>query len=163
MNSILTDHLHSSLTVFPSATLTLALLFECWVVFYRQSTMRLVVLVLVTVGTLGVIAAFVSGYVAAEGADRFFLVPDEAISTHHETGRFLLFGSIAMCGLWWIARFAKVKAEVFQCCARVLLVVVVGLCAYTAFLGGELVQHYGAGVHATGAVINSSTAQGANQ
>jgi uncharacterized membrane protein len=144
-------HLHPALTAFPAALLPAALLLEVWSMVRRSPSASSAARILVTLGVIGVVAAFISGYQASELADQFFEVPDEPISAHHAVGRLLLFVSIPMLAVMWIGEFATHAKGMFQAIYRVLLLVSVGLVCYSGYLGGELIFRYGAGVHARGA------------
>jgi uncharacterized membrane protein len=154
---VLIDHLHSASTVFPAALLVLSLLLEAFRIFTASERLAFVVRLLVSVATVGVVFSFLSGYIAAERADRYFLVPNEAIVAHHDAGRVLLILTLLTCGFWWIADYARHGGAWFRGIARVLLFLSMITCAYSAFLGGELVQRYGAGVHAEGATVRGKT------
>lgn len=151
MNASLLDHLHAALTVFPAALFPIALCLEGCLALREKRELRFAQSLLLFIATCFVIAAFLSGYIASDRADRFFEVPDEPISLHHSFGRLLLFSSIPLIGLMWIASRARHAVGLFRWLFRALLLLCAFLSAYTGYLGGELVQRFGAGVHASDA------------
>lgn len=158
------DHIHAALTVFPAACFPLALLFECGrllLLSWKNGAPRddRLPLIMVCAGTVGAIGAFVSGLFAAEEANRYFIVPDDAIAFHYELGRLLLLVALLTTALWAVARVATYYRMWFAVGARIALTTLVGITLYTGYVGGELVRSYGAGVHAEGARPGLSVGQ----
>jgi len=140
-------NLHPPLTAFPLALLVLVVALEIYSRCRGADWRKPIEFVLVLM-VIAVVAAFFSGYQASDGADRTFLVPDEAISRHHTIGRFLLFLSVPCAALRFVATRARYNARGFDAAYGIVLVICLGLVVYAGYLGGELVFKHGAGVYA---------------
>ena len=141
-------NLHPPVSAFPFALLVVAGLLELVRIFLRRDWVEHGITVCVAGAVCSAIAAFLTGYSAAERADGTFSIPDEVIAQHHNAGRLLLFAVIPCALLRGATIFATHGRIGFSLAYRALLTVCIGLVVYTGYLGGKLVFEHGAGVTA---------------
>lgn len=139
---------HPVLASFPLAFIVLGFLLELCDLLRRDKIFGFVVRVMVVIATLGVAAAFYSGYFAIEGAEGgSFAVPNDEVAFHHNFGRILLFMVVPLL----ILNFAKDKAVTSRQVWNGLYYIFFATCAlisiYVGYLGGELIFKHGVGVH----------------
>lgn len=142
------EHLHPALSSFPPALLILVAGLEVASYFGVQQLRRSIDIILL-LAVVFVLAAFFSGYDAAETANRTFIVAEHAIAEHHNIGRLLAILIIPCAALEQIAQRARHGQKFFWSLYLALLTVCVALVVWTGYEGGELVFKHGAGVSAT--------------
>lgn len=110
------------------------------------------VLWLLSGATLGVLGAFITGYVAQDFADRSFCVPDEPIAAHFFWARVFLISFVPLWCVFIAFRLAghhdeaKRTSTVRDKTVPIAIILVLACGIWTATLGGRLVFKYGAGV-----------------
>ena len=141
--------LHPPLSSVPITLLVLTLLLDVAHVFLPRGGLANTARVLLVLAALSTLMAFFSGYPASDLANQTFLVPDDAISLHHTSGRLLLL-LVGPCLAWrWLSERATHARALFTAGYAMLLTLCVCLALYTGHLGGDLVFTHGAGVKAS--------------
>ncbi len=140
--------LHPMLVHFPIALLITSVLFDVLGAWLTRESLREGALWLLVLGVLTGLAAFASGDVAAEAAEKAG-VAESLIETHeHLAGATLgVFGALLVWRLLLRNRFSPRTRVAYLMVAIVGL----GLLSATGHYGGSLVYEHGAGVNAAAA------------
>jgi len=142
----MSTNLHPPLTAFPLALITAVVILEIINCFRPSSKLKSAIEINLFLAMIAAIAAFYSGYQAAENASLDFKVNEDIIAWHHTVGRLILFSIIPAFFLSLIAERAEYFRAGFKAFYYLLLGISFFLVVYTGYLGGELVFSYGAGV-----------------
>ena len=140
--------LHPPLSAMPLGLIVLAAILEVYYILRPSPMVAYAIGINLVAAAIFSLAAFFSGYSAAETANRTFQVTDQAISEHHTFGRLLLFAIIPCAALKIISAIATHNKAIFRGFYLVFLVLSLSLVLYTGYLGGRLVFVHGAGVSA---------------
>lgn len=141
--------LHPPLSAMPLGLIVLAALLEAYCLLRPSAMLAYAAGVNLVAAAIFSLAAFFSGYGAAESANRSFQISNEVISQHHSFGRLLLFAIIPCAALKVISTAASHGKATFRGIYLLFLAISVGLVLYTGYLGGRLVFIHGAGVSAS--------------
>lgn len=141
------DFIHPMIVHFPIALIIVAFASELTGAVLHRDFFTKAALLLLILGTLGAIAAYLSGDQASHtvgdsGAIR------AALEMHEEAGEFTLWTVIIVALIRALFAFRRWMHGWRQWVAVILLAVCVGAVARTGYLGGELVFRYGGGVKA---------------
>ena len=101
-----------------------------------------------TAGLVLVLAAYLSGDFAREGASKTFLVDENAIAFHHQWAKVLLLLTALTTAFFWLECAAVFGRRGIRAVILVLSTLSIVTAAFTGYLGGELVFEHGAGVRA---------------
>lgn len=137
---------HPVLSSFPFALLSVCVLLEMCSFFRADQRLQFVIGINLSLAGAGALAAFFSGYQAAELANQSFSVADELISQHHSYGRLLLFAILPCLALKYFSLRASFNKRGFRYAYLGFLAISFGLIIMTGFLGANLVFAHGAGV-----------------
>jgi uncharacterized membrane protein len=135
--------LHPFFVHFPLALLTLALLFELLAYFTKKPALSQPGWWFQLTGTLGVIAAVLSGVVAESWAGKSLLAVAELFERHEQFG----FVSAILFAVLLFFRFSSHQAIPPRWPRAYLLSLTIAVCVLltTGWLGGELVFSHGIG------------------
>ncbi len=97
--------------------------------------------------SVGIILAFITGYIAQDFADQSFCVPNQAIALHFIWGRILLIGLVPLWGAILLVSLETVKKVAHWVIFMGALSVLFATVLVTSNLGGKLVFNHGAGVN----------------
>lgn len=139
--------LHPILIVFPLGLLATAVIFDVVYLVADDSAMAIVAYWMIVAGVIGGFAAALFGWI-----DWFAIPPGtraKRIGLLHGIGNVVLL--LLFVGSWWLRRDTLEAPDTL---AHVLSFAGAGLALLTAWLGGELVERLGVGVH-TGAHVNA--------
>ena len=131
-------HLHPFLSSFPFVLITLALVAEIYAAFRPERGLNRYVFLHLLLAVVMIIAAFLSGYIAAPEAQRVLGRSEQEISFHHLWGKGVLILSIGALALQWISARARFNKTVFSLFFRVVLLILWILTIYTGYFGGEM-------------------------
>jgi uncharacterized membrane protein len=140
--------LHPPLSSFPIALITVAAMLEFAGAVLNRKILSQTAGICLRIGGVFLIAAFITGNLASEHANQTFTVPDEAIASHYNMGRLLLFCTVPCIALEIFSKRATHGRVGFVIAYRVVLAFIAALVLYTGHLGGELVFEHGAAVKA---------------
>jgi len=104
---------------------------------------------LVGLASVGVIFAFITGYIAQDYADQSFCVPNQAIAQHFIWGRILLIGIVPFWGAVLFFSTVTISRLVHWIIFIGALIVFLATALVTSYFGGNLVFNHGAGVSVT--------------
>lgn len=136
-------NVHPLLVHYPVALVVAALLFEVlWLLFRRESLYHAATASL-ALGAVTGIAALVTGLLAGSTVPHSEAAHE--IMETHETTALISFGLAAILAVWRLWRLRLPGYGGFNVVFLFLLLVLTGLIAYTAHLGGQLVYQYGVG------------------
>ena len=107
-------HLHPFLSSFPFVLITLALVAEIYAAFRPERGLNRYVFLHLLLAVVMIIAAFLSGYIAAPEAQRVLGRSEQEISFHHLWGKGVLILSIGALALQWISARARFNKTVFS-------------------------------------------------
>jgi uncharacterized membrane protein len=131
-------HLHPFLSSFPFVLLSLALAAEVYATFRPESDANRYVFLHLFLAVAMIIAAFLSGYVAAPEAQSILGRSEEEISFHHLWGKGVLILSIIALALQWIAARARFNKSTFSLFFRLALLALWLLTMFTGYFGGKM-------------------------
>jgi uncharacterized membrane protein len=141
---ITATHLHAMLIHFPIALLLVAFLSELIAAIFKSEFYKKVSLLLLILGTIGVIAAFLSGGSAGVGIEEGPLkIPMEL---HEQAANFSIWMACIAATFHTTIYFLNYKSAVTKAIGIVLFAVLIAAISRTAYLGGQLVYSHGAGV-----------------
>ncbi|MEP7127777.1 MAG: DUF2231 domain-containing protein [Chitinophagales bacterium] len=141
---ITATHLHAMIIHFPIALLMVGFLSEVIALITKKEFFRQAAFYLLVLGTLGSIAAYLSGNQAGEGIEEGPLeVPMEL---HEQAALFALWLSIIAASFRIVITYFKYNRNYTKLIGVVLFAAVIGAVARTGYLGGQLVYKHGAGV-----------------
>lgn len=152
--------LHPMLVHFPIALFITSVLFDVLGAWLTRKSLREGALWLLVLGVLTGLAAFASGDVAAEAAEKAG-VAESLIETHeHLAGATVgIFGALLAWRLLLRNRFSPRT----QIAYLIVAIVGLGLLSATGHYGGSLVYEHGAGVHAAPAGASPLTETGSHR
>ena len=137
-------HLHAMLIHFPIALLLVAFLSEVISAIFKSEFYKKVSLLLLILGTVGVIAAFLSGGAAGEGIEEGPLkIPMEL---HEQAANFAIWIACITVTFHTTIYFLNYKSAVTKAIGILLFAFLIAAVSRTAYLGGQLVYSHGAGV-----------------
>lgn len=138
------QHLHALVIHFPIALLIIGFFSELIAIFSKSSFFKNVSFYLLSIGTLSVIVAYISGSYAGEGiTDGIFQKP---LGMHKEAALVTLVLSIITVFSKAAIFFFNYQKAWSKWTSFLMFTFLVGSVTRTAFLGGELVFKYGAGI-----------------
>lgn len=144
---ISSTHLHAMLVHFPIALILVGLVTDIIGIFSARPFFRQASIALLSLGTLGVIAAFLSGQSAGSGMEEGSL--GKAVLLHEQAAQFTLWLSIAALLLRGAAELLQLRQPWIRISAFLLLAFSSAAVARTGYLGGQLVFKHAAGVELT--------------
>jgi len=137
-------HLHAMIIHFPIALLVVGFITELIAVFIKNEFFKNTAFYLLLLGSLGAIAAYVTGSYAGEGVEEGPLkIPMEL---HEQAALITLWLSIITALFSVLIYFFKVKNVAAKWAGILLYSLLVISVARTGYLGGQLVFSHGAGV-----------------
>ncbi len=137
-------HLHAMLIHFPIALLVVGFLSELIAIFLKKDFFKNVAFYLLLLGSLGAIAAYVTGSYAGEGIEEGPLkIPMEL---HEQAALITIWLSIITALYNVLINFFKVQNVMAKWAGILLYALLVAAVARTGYLGGQLVFSHGAGV-----------------
>jgi uncharacterized membrane protein len=137
-------HLHAMIIHFPIALLVVGFITELIAVFIKNEFFKNTAFYLLLLGSLGAIAAYVTGSYAGEGVEEGPLkIPMEL---HEQAALITLWLSIITALFSVLIYFFKVKNVAAKWANILLYALLVISVARTGYLGGQLVFSHGAGV-----------------
>lgn len=134
------ESVHPITVHFPIALLTAALLVETLALLLRRPALHAVSLWCMGLGTLGAVAAVLTGRQAMAVAKHSFEI-HQIMELHERIGYVILAGS-AILLIWRLAARGSTR---FRWAGWLLLAALCGTMAYGAHLGGRLVYEFGVG------------------
>ena len=143
-------NLHPPFSAFPTALFTVAFLFEITGQIKQHESIIKLARANLMLACLFMFFAYFSGLYAADNASISFVVPTEAIKTHHNIGKLLLILCIPTGILSYISYQAKSNKKLFTAIFHLTLASCFLLAIYCGWLGGKLVFKHGAGVQIDG-------------
>ena len=145
-------NLHPALVHFPIALSAVALLFEAvvWLRWYSAPADRYAAALWI-LAAAGAGATYAAGRVAADGVGALSPAADAALASHADAGLVTAssLGLLALLRAWLVkrgARHAPDRRDGLRVVALLLALIVQGIVAYTADLGGALVFRHGVAV-----------------
>ena len=132
------SHLHPVLSSIPFALISLAVGAEMWAAIRRRNDLYQIVTVSLSCAVGGILAAFLSGYLAADFGHATLNIAADTIAHHHLWGKFLLFIGVVTLIANLVAQHARYNRNVFTALFRLLLVSLWILSMITGFLGGDM-------------------------
>ncbi len=152
-----TTHIHPMIVHFPIALLIIGFLFDLAGAAFKKDFFRNAGFYLLILGTLGVVAAYISGNLAGDGITEAGPLK-QAIELHEEAAELSLWIMIAAALIRIAFVMTKKYTGVFQWLAIVVFFIGVLSIARTGYYGGELVFKHAAGVQFNlGATFNNDT------
>lgn len=140
-----TSHLHPMIVHFPIALLIVGFLAEVVGLVLKKEFFITAAFYLLVLGTLGVIAAFITGDIAGDGVSETGQLKN-ALETHEHAAQLTLWlmvgAAVVRIALVWMKKFNGI----LKYAAFVLFLVGVLSVARTGYYGGELVYKHAAGV-----------------
>lgn len=141
---------HPFLTAFPLVCFTLVVFAEAYLLkkdvqFLSKSSNIILIL-----GCIFTVLAFLTGNMAAENASQSFIVPTDSIANHYSTGKLILFLLIPLL----VFVFLKKENHFIKYLYYVNLLLVYVLVLYAGYLGSQLVFEHGAGVKVNNVIIS---------
>ena len=140
-----TSHLHPMIVHFPIALLIVGFLAEVVGLVLKKEFFTKAAFYLLVMGTLGVVAAYISGDIAGDGVSETGQLKN-ALETHEHAAELTLWlmvgAAVVRIALVWLKKFDGV----LKYFAFVLFLAGVLSVARTGFYGGELVYKHAAGV-----------------
>ncbi len=155
-----TTHIHPMIIHFPIALLIIGFMFDLFGVLVKKEFFSKTGFYLLILGTLGVVAAYISGNIAGEGIAEAGSLK-QAIETHEDAAALTLWlmviTSVVRIGLVMLKKFKGA----FQLIYLILFLAGVLSIARTGFYGGELVFKHAAGIQFNlGAGLDSGSSEG---
>lgn len=138
-------HLHPMIVHFPIALLIVGFLSETVGLIFRKEFFTNVGFYLLILGTLGVVAAYLSGNFAGEGVTEAGALK-QALETHEDAAALTLWLMIGAALVRIAMVLSKKYVGFYRLIALGLFLVGVLSIARTGFYGGELVYKHAAGV-----------------
>jgi uncharacterized membrane protein len=139
------NHLHPMIVHFPIALLFIGFLADAIGLIFRKEFFTKAGFYLLIIGTLGVIAAYISGNLAGEGVTEAGSLK-QALETHEDAATISLWLMVGVA----IVRIALIVLKkftgVYKWIAFILLLLGVASITRTGYYGGELVYKHAAGV-----------------
>ncbi len=148
-------HLHPMVVHFPIALILVALLFDMVSLFTQRELFSKMALYLLLLGTLGLIAAFLTGDLAEESVEKTRAL-HRVLETHEEAGELAMWFMIVVAAARLAMVYFRRNQGVFQWAGLVAVLIGAILVIRTAYYGGELVYKHGAGVQITAPTATGS-------
>jgi len=139
------NHLHPMLVHFPIALLIIGFLSDALGLVIKKEFFAKVGFYLLILGTLGAIAAFLTGNLAGDGLTEAGPLK-RALETHEEAAELTLWLMIAAAAVRIALVFMKRYSGLLKWAAFALLLIGVLSVARTGYYGGQLVYNHAAGV-----------------
>jgi uncharacterized membrane protein len=137
-------HLHAMLIHFPIALLLVAFFSEIISLVLKKEFFKNVAFYLLILGTLGTVAAYLTGNAAGEGIEEGPLkIPMEL---HEQAATITLWLAIITAVFQITLFFLKYKTTFTRSIGIILFTALIAAVSRTAYLGGQLVYNHGAGV-----------------
>ncbi len=137
-------HLHAMLIHFPIALLFAGFFSEIISIFSNKNYFKNTALLLLGLGTLGAISAFLSGNAAGEGIEHGALkIP---VELHEDAALFSLFLIVVTALFYAFTYFFDFKDAAIRWFRILFFTITIVSISYTGYLGGQLVYKHGAGV-----------------
>lgn len=140
-----TSHIHPMIVHFPIALLIVGFLFELVGIVLKKEFYAKTAFYLLILGTLGVIAAYISGNIAGDGVSESGMLKN-ALEVHEEAAFLSLLIMISASIVRIAYVLLKKNNKVLRWLAFVLFLSGVISIARTGYYGGELVFKHAAGV-----------------
>jgi len=140
-----TTHIHPMIVHFPIALLIVGFLFDLVSLFIKKSFFSWAGYSLLILGTLGVVAAFLSGNLAGSGITEEGALK-QALEVHEESAELTIWLASIAAIFRSVLLYFKKYSGILKSLALVLFFVTVLSIARTGFYGGELVYKHAAGV-----------------
>ncbi len=156
-----TDFLHPMIVHFPIALLLVGFLSEILGLILKKEFFTKTAFYLLILGTLGVVAAYVSGDIAGEGIAETGALKN-ALELHEEAAKLSLWLMTAAAIIRIGFVFWKKYAGVYKWVSLILFLVGVLSIIRTGYYGGELVFKHAAGVQFTVGLGNSENSDQLN-
>ena len=137
---------HPPLVSFPFALISVVVILELILLFYRSEIIAKAITVNLIFIVLTVVAAFFSGYQAMELANVKSDFLQDLVAYHHNMGRLLLFSTLACFVMYLAAQKASKRKILFSLTYKLLLLLCFTLVIFTGYLGADLVFSHGIGV-----------------
>lgn len=156
-------NLHPALVHFPIAISAVALLFDAAVFIRgRWFSVEWSAAALWVLAACGAAASYAAGRAAADGVGALSAGAEAAIASHSDAALLALtaLGLLAVARVWLARRDAvaqRARRDVVRSAALLGALLVQGLVAYTADLGGALVYHHGVAVAGRNADVMTPT------
>lgn len=138
-------HLHAMLVHFPIALLLAGFLSDLLALVTKKPFFKTAALYLLVLGTLGAVAAYLSGDAAGEGMDEETGL-GRALNTHENAALLTLIISIAAAAFRVVITATKFQPKWGYLASVILFALVIASVTRTGYYGGELVYKHGAGV-----------------
>lgn len=140
-----TSHLHPMIVHFPIALIIVGFLSEVVGLLLKKDFFTKAAFYLLILGTLGVVAAYITGNIAGDGVSETGQLKN-ALETHEDAAQLTLWlmvgAAVVRIALVWMKKFDGV----FKYAALVLFLAGALSVARTGYYGGELVYKHAAGV-----------------
>ena len=157
-----TSHLHSMIIHFPIALLMVGFLADILGVILKKEFFTKAGFYLLILGTIGVIAAYLSGNIAGEGVEEAGTLK-QALENHEHAAELSLWLMVAAALVRITIVAAKRYTGILKYAALTLFLLGVLSIIRTGYYGGELVYKHAAGVQFNlGFDFNNSPVQGSN-
>jgi len=140
-----TSHLHPVIIHFPIALLIIGFLADIIGMVFKKEFFTKAGFYLLILGTIGVIAAYLSGNIAGEGVEEAGSLK-QALENHEHAAELSLWLMVAAAVVRLAVVAAKKYTGVFKYAALVLFLAGVLSIIRTGYYGGELVYKHAAGV-----------------
>ncbi|MDP3683956.1 MAG: DUF2231 domain-containing protein [Ignavibacteria bacterium] len=154
-----TSHLHPMIVHFPIALLIVGFLSEVAGLILKKEFFTKAAFYLLILGTLGVIAAYITGDIAGDGVSETGQLKN-ALKTHEHSAQLTLWlmagAAVVRITLVWMKKFNGV----FKYAALALFLAGVLSIARTGYYGGELVYKHAAGVQLNSGADQNTNGQG---
>ncbi len=138
-------HLHPMIVHFPIALLIVGFVCECVGIVFKKKLFTDSALLLLVIGALGAVAAFLSGKYAGEGLIEAGTLK-QAVETHEQAAELSMWLAVAATIFRVVLAFLKRYSGPLRWISLALFFAVVLAIARTGFYGGELVFKHAAGV-----------------
>ena len=140
-----TSHIHPMIVHFPIALLIVGFLADAVGVILKKEFFSKAGFYLLILGTLGVVAAYISGNIAGDGITEAGSLK-QALETHEDAATLTLWLMVGTALIRIALQFTKKYVGAFRWVALLLFLVGVLSIARTGYYGGELVFKHAAGV-----------------
>lgn len=156
------SHLHPMIVHFPIALIIIGFLSDLTGAITKRQFFTHAGLFLITLGSLGSIAAYLSGDMAGDGVTEAGAL-GTALEIHEEAATLALWTMIVLASLRVTLALTKKMTGWRQWAMVALLAIGVGTIARTGYYGGELVYRHAAGVQLTFGVADPAAAAPSEQ
>ncbi|MFA6598542.1 MAG: DUF2231 domain-containing protein [Ignavibacteriaceae bacterium] len=140
-----TSHIHPMIVHFPIALLIVGFLADAVGVILKKEFFSKAGFYLLILGTLGVVAAYISGNIAGDGITEAGSLK-QALETHEDAATLTLWLMVGTALIRIALQFTKKYVGAFRWAALLIFLVGVLSVARTGYYGGELVFKHAAGV-----------------